>query len=440
MADAALSLPARAIDRAALFREVGYSPHPGQASVHESLASRRVLACGVRWGKTTAAAMDGVAAALEFGERRVGWIVAPSYELANKVFREIHRVFVEHFPHRIMIQRAHDLELHVINLSGGTCEIRGKTADNPTNLLGEGLDWLIVDEASRLKPVIWQSYLSQRLVDKQGWALLISTPRGKGWFYDMHRRGVAGSHHKKPEYESWNSPSWENPLLRRDFIEAERGRLPEVVFRQEYGAEFMEGAGQVFRNVRELAFGVFIEPMHTYDGKPDPHRSYCAGLDLARTVDYTVLVIMDDLRQVVFVDRFTRLDWSLQGKRLVAALERYGNPPCLVDSTGAGEPVYEGLLALGVNAKPYPFSNASKNALVNNLALACERRDIVLPTADLCPELVDELESFQYSVTDAGAVKTGAPTGYHDDCVIALALACWELGSRAYFSDDPMED
>ena len=52
---------------------------------------------------------------------------------------------------------------------------------------------------------------------------------------------------------------------------------------------------------------------------------------------------------------------------------------------------------------------------------------LVLPRPDLCPELIDELEAFEFSVTDSGTVRTGAPWGVHDDTVIALALACWWL-------------
>ena len=85
------------------------------------------------------------------------------------------------------------------NLGGGLSEIRAKTADNPVSLLGEGLDWLIVDEAAQLKPAIWNSFLSQRLIDKQGWALLISTPRGKGWFYDAWLRAWARRRRGQPE-------------------------------------------------------------------------------------------------------------------------------------------------------------------------------------------------------------------------------------------------
>ena len=43
------------------------------------------------------------------------------------------------------------------------------------------------------------------------------------------------------------------------------------------------------------------------------------------------------------------------------------------------------------------------------------------------PETVEELEAFEYSTTEQGNIKTGAPYGYHDDCVIALALAAWAL-------------
>src|SRR5207244_634756 len=143
------------------------------------------------------------------------------------------------------------------NLAGGISEIRGKSADNPVSLLGEGLNWLVVDEAARLKRSIWEGHLSQRLIDKKGWALLITTPKGKNYVFDLFKRGQGGV---DPFFESWNRPSWTNPHLDATVIEAERGRLPEAVFRQEYGAEFVEGSGAVFRNIRECATGEWQEP------------------------------------------------------------------------------------------------------------------------------------------------------------------------------------
>jgi len=405
----------RRLNRTRLFRDLGYTPHAGQWEVHRSTAPRRVLSCGVRWGKSLCAAMEAVAAAMEPRERSMGWVCGPTYDLCDKIFREIVVVVAEHLRHRILVLKESEKRLVLRNMGGGTSEIRGKSADNPVSLLGEGLDWVIVDEAARLKPMIWESHLSQRLLDRHGWALLISTPRGKGWYYDLFRRGQG----LDPDYASWNYPSWTNPYVSAELIEQERERLPERVFRQEYGGEFQEGAGQVFRYVREAATGAWQEPQ--------PREYYYAGLDLAKVEDYTVLAILNQNREVVFADRFHRVDWSVQVSRIQAATDRYHRARLLVDSTGAGEPVYESLRRAGCNAKPYPFTARSKAALIDNLSLVFEQRLITLPRADLWPAGIDELESFEYSITDAGNVKTSAPSGVHDDCVIALALAAWQV-------------
>ena len=407
------------IKKGAIFRDLGYIPHAGQREVHRNRAPRRIVACGVRWGKTVCAAMEGLAAALEPRKRSFGWIVAPTYDLADKVFREIVIIAAEHLRHRIITLKEHERRLVIRNLAGGVSEVRGRSADNPVSLLGEGLDWLIVDEAARLKPTIWESHLSQRLIDKKGWALLISTPRGKGWFYDLFRRGQSSD----PHYASWNLPSAKNPHLDATVIEAERDRLPERVFRQEFGGEFLEGAGQVFRNVRDCATEEWQEP--------SPRGIYYAGLDLAKVEDYTVLVITDANGHVVFADRFHRVDWSVQVARIRAATEKYNGAVVYCDTTGVGEPIYEALRSSGVRSRPYPFTQKSKAALIDNLALMLERGDLALPRADVWPEGIDELEAFEFSVTDSGNVKTGSPYGCHDDCVISLALAAWALKKRA---------
>lgn len=416
------------LDKEALFAELGYEPHEGQALVHRSRAKRRVLACGSRWGKSVCAAMEAVAAAMEPRKRSMTWIVAPTMDLSDKVFREVVLVVAERLKHRIIDLKVHDKRLMLRNLAGGVSEVRGKTADNPVSLLGEGLDFLIVDEAARLKPAIWSSYLAQRLIDKDGSALLISTPKGKGWFYEMWRRGQPGGDR---DYESWNAPSWQNPHLKSELIEAERERLPEAVFQQELEGRFIEGAGAVLRYVREAATGEWQEPV--------AGKEYSAGLDLAKVNDWTVLTIVDEERRVVFVDRFNKLDWGLQVQRIRAATERYNDAWTLVDSTGAGEPVYEALCAAGVRVEGYPFTNRSKNDLVNNLAMLFEKRQVTLPRYELFPTLVDECEAFEYTVTEAGAVKTGAPSGQHDDCVVSLALAAWAVESapdfRVYYLD-----
>lgn len=415
MTGAISNSPPAEFSKRAFFDLLGYRPHPGQVPLHRSRSHRRVAACGVRWGKTKAAAMEGLAAAMVPAKHTVGWVVGPTYDLASRVFREMAMTVAERLRDRIITFRDHDHYLVIRNLGGGRSEIRAKTAENPTSLLGEGLDFVIIDEAARLKAAIFESYLSQRLLDKRGWALMISTPKGKGWFYDAWRRGQEPN--RDPDYESWNLPSWSSPFLNRAQIEAERDRLPERVFRQEYGGEFIEGAGQVFRYVRDCARGT-LQP-------PGFREQYFAGLDLAKVEDFTVLVIMNRAREVVFVDRFNRLDWGLQIARIKAATEKYNRAPVYIDSTGVGEPIYEALRTENLNVTAYPFTSRSKAALINELSMMFEKKVIVLPKPELWQVGLDELEAFEYSVTDNGTVRTAAPGGYHDDCVIALALAAF---------------
>jgi hypothetical protein len=53
-----------------------------------------------------------------------------------------------------------------------------------------------------------------------------------------------------------------------------------------------------------------------------------------------------------------------------------------------------------------------------------ENQQITIPPI---PELINELKLYGYKTTPSGNVQYGAPEGYHDDCVIALALASWQL-------------
>jgi len=404
------------LSKRALFAGLGYEPHEGQRLVHRSKAKRRVLVAGTRTGKSLCAAMEAIAAAMEPKKRSMGWCVGPTLELADKVYREIVIVAAEHLKHRLVELKQHEKKLVLRNLGGGLSEIRAKTADNPVSLLGEGLDWVIIDEAARLKPSIWNSFLSQRLIDKDGWALFISTPKGKGWLWELWKRGQDG---KDPDYESWQMPSWTNPYLKKELIEAERERLPAAVFAQELAAEFIEGAGAVFRGVREAATGAFEEPA--------PEQVYVAGLDLAQIVDFSVLVVMSRDRRVVHVERFQRLPWDVQIARFKTVLDRYNRCRVLVDASGVGSPIVENLLKAGIRAQPYKFTQTSKTELIQNLSVMLERGKIVLPKVEVYPELVDELEAFQYVLSEAGNISMEAPSGMHDDRVVALGLAAWQL-------------
>lgn len=222
------------VDREALFGMLGYVPHEGQWQVHRSTALRRVVACGTRWGKSTVAVYETIAALLEPRERALGWLVAPTYELTRRVFERVVAVVHGSLRHRV---RRYDPRGHVIvlvNLGGGYSELRARSADRPAGLLGDALDFLVVDECTEVREDVWDEYIAARLIDRDGTALLLSTPTDVGsWFYRQFRRA-----RKDPAYAAFAMPTVTNPHIDPALVEAERARLSPDAFGAQYEARF----------------------------------------------------------------------------------------------------------------------------------------------------------------------------------------------------------
>jgi hypothetical protein len=79
--------------------------------------------------------------------------------------------------------------------------------------------------------------------------------------------------------------------------------------------------------------------------------------------------------------------------------------------------------------KAFTTTNATKAAIVEDLALSFERRTIRIPNF---PPLVGELQSFEAIQLPGGLTRYSAPAGEHDDCVISLALAVRGLRKSFY--------
>ena len=85
-----------------------------------------------------------------------------------------------------------------------------------------------------------------------------------------------------------------------------------------------------------------------------------------------------------------------------------------------GQPIIEQLTRDGLRIQPFTTANASKAQAIEALALAFERGDIRIPND---PVLVSELVAYQAEKLPSGQLRYGAPSGQHDDTVMALAMA-----------------
>ena len=245
------------------FKFIGYEPHNGQLKLHfpEKEARFTVAICGRRWGKSVSASVEAEIMATQ-PKKRV-WIVAPTYNGSEKIFREVwhHLIIEKDMPTR----RASYKDQYIEFEWGSTFE--GKSADKPDSLVGEGLDLLILDEAAKIKHKTWNMYLRPTLSDRKGKAIFITTPQGFNWVYDLYLLGQG----KDKMWNSFNSPSWENQYAYpegegdEDLLEAKRN-MPIEVFDQEYGALFTALSGRVypFDRMKDLGSFPYDPDLQTY--------------------------------------------------------------------------------------------------------------------------------------------------------------------------------
>jgi hypothetical protein len=374
-------------------------PHPAQLRVIREAKRYNVVCCGRRWGKTVLG-MDRLIHPALHG-KPVAWF-APNYRLLSEVWRELQDMLGPVIAN--LNQQERRIELH----GGGSVEMW--SLDSPDAGRGRAYAVVVIDEAAMV-PNLEQSWQSIRpmLTDFQGQAWFLSTPKGMNFFKTLFDRGQdpAGG-----EWASWQMPTSENPFIPPGEIEAARQDVTESAFNQEYLALFVNWDGSVFRRVGEAATAVFQTQRKT-------GHEYVIGCDWGRSNDYTVFLVLDvTAREVVALDRSHHVDYVLQCERLKALCERWDPIQIIAEQNSIGQPIIEQLTRDGLRIQPFTTSNASKAQVIESLALAFERADIRIVND---PVLVSELVAYQAERLPSGLVRYGAPSGQHDDTVIALA-------------------
>lgn len=367
-----------------------------------------VLACGRRWGKSTLA-LWALTRRAHQPEARI-WYVAPTYGMVDLHWRTLKAALPHGFAGGLWES---DRRLECPN--GARIEFR--SAALPDHLRGAGLDFLVIDEAAYLADGarVWAEILRPALADRQGAALLCSTPRGRDWFASMWLNGQRDG---VREIASFRFPTGSNPAIPPAEIDAARAELPERIFRQEFEAAFLQGGGHVFRRLREAVIAAPTEP---YPGR------FVIGVDWGKHEDFTVFVVLDAERgAMVACERFQRIDYLVQTQRLQALCARWRPALVLAERNSIGEPLLEQLQRDGLPAVGFVTSQRSKQRIIEQLAAAFDHQALGILDE---PALLAELEAYGLERLPSGGLRYTAPPGAHDDTVMALALA-WEARWR----------
>lgn len=379
---------------------------PKQKIIYDHPARFKIVACGRRFGKTYLCAYKVILSALS-KPNQTFFILAPNYAQTKILWRMIKKTLPKEAVKRIMEGELY-IELH----NGST--IFAKSGDNPDALRGEGLDGCVLDECAMLRPEVWNEAIRPALSDRNGWAIFISTPKGKNWFYELFLRGKDPA---QPEFMSFQYPSWENPLLSPSEIEEMRRSMPELSFRQEVMAEFLDSGGLVFRGLDRVLTAKPEDPI--------PGEFYVIGVDLGRHEDFTVIKVGKvSNNSEVYRERFNQSDWDYIKERIRTVYNKYNRGCIIMDSTGYGDPIYEDLSKEGLNINGINLNSSTKPKLIENLQLMIENQQIRIISD---PNVIAEFGAYSYTSLPSGNIRYGAPPGFHDDEVISTALMAFGM-------------
>jgi hypothetical protein len=369
------------------------------------------IAAGTKTGKSVALfawAIEGLLA----GEAVI--FVAPWFFRCQRAFSEV-KILLEPFIKSRQC-RVNESRLQITSSGGGYLDFR--SADNEQNVFGANYDRVILDEASRMAPGIYPAALTTISGTNGQLRAAMNVELGaRNWGISNFLRvqKMDAETRARTGENCLTFPTGGDGLVAPEVIERMRSQMAPVLFEALYLGIIPTSDCSLFRNLDTIFTGQEL------DGPADG-QTYMMGLDLARKSDFSVAMIIDSDGCVVKTDRFNLLSWSLQVERVAQLYRTFRCTKVVADATGVGDAVIEQLEAQGLNVEPYIFTLPSRRVLLEELILSCDNRSITIPGTETFRVCRDELESFEYTM-DGQTIRYEAPSGAHDDCVMALALA-----------------
>ena len=426
--------------------------HFGQARIWRTLNTKNppkitVIAAGARWGKDRFCLQAMISLAQKMyiteHERRkaqrlvpsvLAWYIAPTFSLLRQSVDELKAI-------------AASCDYIKINLSelrayiGNEIQIEFKSADKPGSLLARGLDLAVMTEAARIKEDSFQQAILTRLSSpgrgfngKGGLCIMNSTPNGQNWFYDMYKQAEANQAEPDPAkryMQAFHFSSYDSPLANIEELNRHKEILPEYAFRQEYLAEFISKHGSVFHRI-ENSLEPYSFPVSQRQAGID---EIFIGIDWGFRKDRTAIAVIsksyEGIIRLLNFKLLKNVEFNEQIRIIARICEEYPAAEVIPESNSLGDPLIAELEAAVCNKiSPFFTSHTSKQNMIETVNSMFEKGEIRLPSCANgavhpgIKDLFEELLAFEVVETGKSGIYTySAPSGKHDDSVMAFCLA-----------------
>lgn len=392
--------------------------YPKQADFVQDRARHCFVEAGTKAGKTVGMIV-WINEQCLFGKRHQNfWWVAPNAGTAKIAFE---RLYNEYIPskHRKFYKK-NETERSITYPNGTKIWFKG--ADRPDSLYGEDVYAVVIDEASRVKENSYIAVLSTTTATNAPIRYIGNLKGKKNWFYRecQAAKQVLLSYGSINGYHGYHKlTSLDNPKNDPETIMAMKDKMTIDQWNELYMAEASEDGSNPFGDENVAACAIETENKHGII-KEYAKNSLFYGIDVGSVIDYTVIIGLDKNGFVCHFERF-KDDWPIIQERVINAV---GGAFARIDDTGVGKSAVEEIKSTYKcpNLKGFTFSakgRYTKQDLMQELGMALASKKLRYPKGSM---IHNELDTFEYEHTHWG-IKYSAPSGLHDDCVMALALA-----------------
>lgn len=221
------------LDPAVILQRAGYPPDPWQAKVLRERPEETLFNWSRQGGKSQTVAAMAVDQALT--DESLILILSRAERQSKETLLKVKTLCRRLQMSPLRFKADSSLTLEFIN---GSRVIA--LPDQEGNVRGySDVKLLIIDEASRVSDDLYDAVRPMRAVS-HGRIVALSTPYGKrGWWYKAWV--------EEPEWEKIQVTAAECPRITREFLEAERTKVPYAFFRQEYFCEFLDTTDHAFK-------------------------------------------------------------------------------------------------------------------------------------------------------------------------------------------------
>lgn len=316
--------------------DLGFRPRPWQANSLKSRKRFNVEVVHRRGGKTVKALYRTIDAALRNAKERPFYAyIAPELKQAKAIAWE----YLKSFTRPIPGMKVNEAELWVEFPNKARIRIFG--ADNPDSLRGMYFDGVVLDEVADMKPEVWNTIVLPALLDREGWADFIGTPKGINLFSEIYYKAL-----EDLDWYAALHTVYDTGALSAEQIALAQASMSEAQFRQEMLCDFAAGSSNALISVDLVtqASGRHVT-LDQYQFAPK-----VLGVDVARQGDDSTVIYRRQGLASWAPKVLRGADSMTVAAAVIADMQEWGADAVFVDGSGGyGAGVIDRMRSLGHN-------------------------------------------------------------------------------------------